>query len=65
MIRSPIIIEGGLLEWVDTAKVGVSTKELRSDPGNGSKTWLVSVATGAVAGLGVIERVARGISDYR
>jgi hypothetical protein len=47
MIQSPIIIEGGLLEWVDTAKVGVSSKELRSDPGNGSKTWLVSVATGA------------------
>ena len=27
-------------------KVGVSSKELRSDPDNGSKTWLVRVLTG-------------------
>ena len=47
VIRSPIIINSDLLDWEDTAKVGVSTKELRSDPGNGAKTWLVRVATGA------------------
>ncbi len=47
VIRSPIIIDSDLLEWQDTAKVGVSTKELRSDPGNGSKTWLLRVASGA------------------
>lgn len=48
VIRSPIIIESGLLDWEETRKPGVSTKELRNDPGNGSKTWLVRVATGAV-----------------
>jgi len=47
VIRSPIIINSYLLKWEDTAKVGVTTKELRNDPGNGSKTWLVRVATGA------------------
>jgi len=47
IIRSPIIIDSDLLDWQDTAKVGVSSKELRADPGNGAKTWLVRVATGA------------------
>lgn len=47
VIRSPIIINSYLLEWQDTAKVGVTTKELRNDPGNGAKTWLVGVSTGA------------------
>jgi len=47
IIRSPIITNSYLLEWEDTAQVGVETKELRNDPGNGSKTWLVRVATGA------------------
>jgi hypothetical protein len=47
IIRSPIIINSDLLDWDDTAKVGVSTKELRNDPGNGAKTWLLRVATGA------------------
>jgi hypothetical protein len=47
VIRSPIIINSDLLDWQDTAKVGVSSKELRNDPGNGAKTWLVRVATGA------------------
>ena len=47
VIRSPIIIDSGLLDWEETRKPGVSTKELRSDPGNGSKTWMVRVATGA------------------
>lgn len=47
VIRSPIIINSYLLSWEDTAKVGVSTKELRYDPGNGAKTWLLRVSTGA------------------
>jgi glyoxylate utilization-related uncharacterized protein len=47
VIRSPIIINSDLLEWENTAKVGVASKELRSDPGNGAKTWLVKVSTGA------------------
>jgi glyoxylate utilization-related uncharacterized protein len=47
VIRSPIIINSYLLEWEDTANAGVVTKELRNDPGNGSKTWLVRIAVGA------------------
>ena len=47
VIRSPIIINSNLLDWEDTAKVGVSSKDLRNDPGNGAKTWLVRVSTGA------------------
>jgi hypothetical protein len=47
VIRSPIIINSDLLPWESTNKVGVATKELRSDPGNGARTWLLRVATGA------------------
>jgi len=47
VIRSPIIINSSLLDWQPTAKLGVSSKELRSDPGSGAKTWLVRVSTGA------------------
>jgi uncharacterized protein DUF4437 len=47
IIRSPIIINSSLLDWQSTAKPGVSSKELRSDPGSGAKTWLVRVSTGA------------------
>ena len=47
VIRSPIIIDSELLRWEDTAKPGVGSKELRSDPGSGARTWLLRVATGA------------------
>ena len=47
IIRSPIIINSYLLDWIDTEDAGVATKELRLDPGNGAKTWLVRVAVGA------------------
>ena len=47
VIRSPIIINSFLLDWEETGETGVTSKKLRDDPGNGSKTWLVKVATGA------------------
>jgi hypothetical protein len=47
VIRSPIIINSDLLPWESADKAGVATKELRSDPGNGARTWLLRVATGA------------------
>jgi hypothetical protein len=50
VIRSPIIINSGLLDWQPTAKLGVSSKELRNDPGSGAKVWLVRVSTGASQG---------------
>ena len=46
VIRSPILIDSGLLEWQATAAAGVMTKELRSDPGTGAKTWLLRIDAG-------------------
>lgn len=48
IIRSPIIIDAGLLDWKETANSGVWTKVLRSDPGNGATTWLLRIDPGAV-----------------
>lgn len=47
VIRSPIIIDATLLEWQATDVNGVSTKELRLDPGNGAATWLLRIEAGA------------------
>jgi quercetin dioxygenase-like cupin family protein len=47
IIRSPIIINADLLEWEPTAWSGISTKELRKDPGNGATTWLLRIEAGA------------------
>ena len=46
IIRSPILINSALLEWQSTNVPGVTTKELRSDPGNGARTWLVRIEAG-------------------
>ena len=47
VIRTPMIIESNLLEWTGTDVEGISTKELRSDPGTGARTWLVRIEPGA------------------
>lgn len=47
IIRSPIIIDAGLLDWEPTAMSGIATKVLRSDPGNGAKTWLLRIESGS------------------
>ena len=47
IIRSPIIIDAGLLDWAPTTIAGVASKELRNDPGNGAKTWLLRIEAGA------------------
>lgn len=47
VIRSPIIIDVGLLVWEGAVSPGVFVKELRHDPGNGARTWLLKVSTGA------------------
>ena len=47
VIRSPIIIDSGLLTWEGTATSGVLVKELRKDPGSGAKTWMLKVVPGA------------------
>lgn len=50
IIRSPILIDANLLGWEATGTPGITTKELRKDPGNGARTWLLRVAPGAVLG---------------
>jgi hypothetical protein len=47
VIRSPIIISAGLLDWQPTGDAGLSTKELRSDPGTGARTWLMRIESGS------------------
>jgi len=46
VIRSPLILNSELLAW-DPVSVGRHTKELRSDPGSGSKSWLLRIEPGA------------------
>ena len=47
VIRSPIIIDSGLLDWSPSGTPGVATKELLHDPGTGSRTWLTRTRPGA------------------
>jgi glyoxylate utilization-related uncharacterized protein len=47
IIRSPIIVDAEFLKWEATSMVGVFSKELRMDPGNGARTWLLKVVPGA------------------
>lgn len=46
IIRSPIIIDAGLLDWESGDGPGQWVKELRNDPGNGAKTWLLRIDAG-------------------
>jgi hypothetical protein len=48
VIRAPILIDSVLLDWQATDTPGVLIKELRYDPGNGAKTWLMRIESGAV-----------------
>ncbi len=47
VIRSPILIDSGLLDWQATATPGVTTKELRNDPGTGARSWLMRIEADA------------------
>ena len=47
VIRTPILINADLLDWQSTTTPGVSTKELRNDPGTGARTWLLRIEAGA------------------
>ncbi len=46
VIRSPMIMDSALLKWVETSP-GRFTKELRSDPGSGARSWLLRIEPGA------------------
>lgn len=47
MIRSPIIMDSSLLAWAPGLVPGFDSRELRSDPGSGARTWLQRVEKGA------------------
>ncbi|MBT8088087.1 MAG: DUF4437 domain-containing protein [Gammaproteobacteria bacterium] len=47
VIRSPIIIDAGLLDWQPATAAGTWVKELRKDPGSGARTWLLRLEVGA------------------
>ncbi len=47
MIKTPLIIDSGLLEWQPTDTRGVATKDLRLDPGSGARTRLERIEVGA------------------
>jgi hypothetical protein len=47
MIQTPVILDARLVDWQPTEHEGVTIKELRSDPGNGARTWLMRVSPGA------------------
>lgn len=47
LIRTPLILDSGLVEWQPTGTEGVSEKILREDPGSGAKTWLTRIEPGA------------------
>jgi hypothetical protein len=43
MIKTPLILESGMLEWEDTEHEGLATKVLRYDPGSGARSWLLQI----------------------
>lgn len=47
VIRTPLILDSGLVEWQATDTVGVWRKDLRVDPGSGAHTWLQRIEPGA------------------
>lgn len=47
VIRTPIILDSGLVDWAASDLIGVFTKDLRADPGSGARTWLMRVEPGA------------------
>ena len=47
MIRSPVILDARLIDWQPTGHDGIVVKDLRSDPGNGARTWFMRISPGA------------------
>lgn len=46
MIRTPLLLDSGLVDWKPTDTPGVWEKELRYDPGSGDRTWLQKIDAG-------------------
>ena len=47
MIRAPLILDSGLIDWQEGDTAGISIKDLRVDPGSGERTWLMQIEPGA------------------
>lgn len=47
VIQTPLIINADQLDWHATGVPGLSTRELRRDPGSGARTWLLRIEAGA------------------
>jgi len=47
VIQTPLITNSDLLTW-EPQDIGVSTKDLRSDPGSGARTWLLNISADAI-----------------
>jgi hypothetical protein len=47
MIQTPVILDARLVDWQPTEYDGIAVKDLRSDPGNGARTWLMRISPGA------------------
>lgn len=48
VIKTPLILDSGLVDWQRAASDGLGIKELRADPGSGARTWLLRIEPGAV-----------------
>lgn len=47
VIQTPLILNSDLVEWMPLSEspndIGISVKDLRADPGNGARTWLMKI----------------------
>lgn len=43
MIRTPMILDSGLVDWQATDSIGVFSKDLLNDPGSGARTWMLRI----------------------
>lgn len=46
VIKTPLLLDSRLLDWQPSAIAGIATKELRSDPGSGERSWLMRIEPG-------------------
>jgi hypothetical protein len=63
VIRSPLILNSDLIDWVAISP-GRYTKELRSDPGSGARSWLLRIELGATVQWTASSVVREGLMLY-
>ncbi len=54
VIQTPLVLDSGIVDWQPVSAgaedFGFSVKELRMDPGSGTRTWLLRIDPGAIQG---------------